>query len=209
MPPLLFLAAALGWSIWELGQNLPEERLSWFFAGGFLAGGFFFLFGNRLTPLYVFGHECTHWLSAKLFLKETGKFHCRAGAGFVEIKNPNLWIILAPYFVPFYFLLFAGIWGLLLTLWPKELTPHLHLAAIALGICYAYHLVLTCFALSKGQADLRLKGVPFSLALILTFNALLVYLAVLTSTRQWPAAWRVFSQKSQLLLHWLQSLWPW
>ncbi|NLF93424.1 MAG: hypothetical protein GX564_06005 [Oligosphaeraceae bacterium] len=208
VPPLLLLAATLFWSIWELGRNLPQERLYWFFAGGFLAGGLFFTLVSRLTPLYIFGHECTHWLSAKLFFKETGKFRCRASGGFVEIKQPNVWIILAPYFVPFYFLICTGLWGLAVALWPKWYSPCLHYAAIVLGICYAYHVVLTCFALSKGQADLRLKGVLFSLALILAFNALFIYLAVLTTTRQWPEAWPVFARKGQFLLQWLLDCWP-
>lgn len=208
VPPLLLLSAALFWSIWELGQSLPKERLNWFFAGGFLGGGLFFTLVSRLTPIYIFGHECTHWLCAKFFFKETGKFHCHANGGYVEIKNPNVWIILAPYFVPFYFLIFAGLWGLGGSFWPEIGSRYLQLAAILLGICYAYHVLMTCFALSKGQADLRIKGVVFSLALILAFNALFIYLAVLTATRQWSSAWPVFYQKGQILLKWLLSCWP-
>ena len=51
--------------------------------------------------LYVFGHELTHWLTARLFRRRTGAFHVGGDRGYVMVERPNVWITLAPYFVPF------------------------------------------------------------------------------------------------------------
>jgi len=185
VPFFLILTFVLIWAEMEAAVFFPKDSLTWSFAGGFLLGSLLFTFGSRLTPLYVFGHEFTHWICAKLFFKQTGKFHCRAGSGYVEIKSPNVWIILAPYFLPFYFLLVTGLWGLFDLLFPGILRPYYPLSAGFLGLTYSYHLVMTFIALSKGQADLKHKGKVFSLSLILTMNALFFFLATLTVTRQW------------------------
>lgn len=200
IPFLLILTAALIWAELEAAVFFPKDHLTWAFAGGFLLGSLFFTLGRQLTPLYVFGHELTHWLCAKLFFKQTGKFRCRGDSGFVEIKDPNLWIILAPYFLPFYFLIGTGLWGLCDLFFPGALRPYHLFAAGFLGLTYSYHLVMTFIALSKGQADLKAKGRAFSLSLILAMNALFFFLATLTVTRQWNHGMLSFWSKLLILL---------
>lgn len=200
VPVFLLLTYALIWAELEAAVFFPKDHLTWVFAGGFLLGSTLFTMVSRMTPLYVFGHETTHWIMAKLFFKETGKFRCGGSSGYVEIKNPNVWIILAPYFIPFYFLLFTGIWGLLDLFYPGALGTFHPLLAGLLGLTYSYHLVLTFIALGKGQADLKHKGKVFSLSMILVMNALLFFLATLTVTRQWKHGFYSLWSKILLLL---------
>ena len=201
VPFFLLLTYALVWAELEAAVFFPKNHLTWFFAGGFLLGSALFTMGTRMTALYVFGHETTHWIMAKLFFKETGKFRCGGSSGFVEIKNPNVWIILAPYFIPFYFLLCTGIWGLLDLFYPGAIGAFHPWLAGLLGLTFSYHLVLTFIALSKGQADLKHKGKVFSLTLILVMNALLFFLATLTVTSQWKHGLYSLWSKILLLLH--------
>jgi hypothetical protein len=201
VPVFLLLTYALIWAVLEAAAFFPKDRLTWFFAGGFLIGSAIFTMFSHLTPLYVFGHEATHWIVAKLFRKETGKFRCRGNSGYVEIRNPNVWIILAPYFIPFYFLLVTGIWGLFDLLLPGKLTPCYPWLSGLLGLTYSYHLVLTFIALGKGQKDLKHEGTVFSLALILAMNALFFFLATLTVTRLWKYGLNSLASKILTLLH--------
>ena len=199
VPVFLFLTVVLLWSELELSVYLQKDRLIWSFSAAFLLGSFIFTLGPRFIPLYVFGHELTHWFVAKLFFKETGKFKCSGSSGYVEIKNPNLWIILAPYFLPFYFLLLTGFWGVI-DFFVAEIPSQLQiLTAALLGLSYSYHLVLTFIALSKGQLDLKRKGKIFSLSLILLMNTVFFYLATLTFTKQWKRGWNSFTEKTQIL----------
>jgi hypothetical protein len=201
VPVFLLLTYALLWAELEVAVFLPKDHLTWFFAGGFLIGSAIFTMFTRLTPFYVFGHEATHWVVAKLFRKETGKFRCRYGSGYVEIRDPNVWIILAPYFVPFYFLVFTGIWGLLDLLLPGKLTPFHPWLSGLLGLTYSYHLVLTFIALGKGQKDLDHKGKVFSLTLILAMNTFFFFLATLTVTKQWKHGLSSLADKISIILH--------
>lgn len=201
VPIFLLFTYALVWTELEAAVFFPKDQKTWFFAGGFLIGSVIFTMFTRLTPLYIFGHETTHWVVAKLFCKETGKFRCGGSSGYVEIRNPNVWIILAPYFIPFYFLLFTGIWGLLDLLMPGKLTPcHPWLAGL-LGLAYSYHIVLTFIALGKGQADLKHKGVVFSLTLVMAMNALFFFLATLTVNKLWKYGMNSLLSKILTIVH--------
>lgn len=201
VPVFLLLTYALLWAELEAAVFFPKDQVTWFFAGGFLIGSAIFTMLTQLVPFYVFGHEATHWVVAKLFLKETGKFHCRWGSGYVEIRDPNVWIILAPYFVPFYFLIFAGIWGMLDLLMPGKLFFFYPWMSGLLGLTYSYHLILTFIALGKGQKDLKHKGKVFSLALILVMNVFFFFLATLTVTGRWKYGLNSLASKILTILH--------
>ncbi len=188
---LLWLPVALalvgGAALW-LWRMLPEARAR--LAGSlpglrtglaaFAAGLVLFSF-LPLKPIYILGHELTHWLTAKLFRRRTGAFHWGLQSGSIAVDAPNGAIILAPYCIPFYFLLALGILAFCTLLRPAWAADSRFLmgAAVLLGLCYAYHLALTARALWHGQSDLRHCGVPLSLLFILGFNLLVVDLLVL------------------------------
>ncbi len=110
----------------------------------------------------------------------------------MEIAGSNVWIALAPYIVPFYFLLVIGIFGLSqLFFYPSP--PW---AIIAFLLCaslgYAYHCVLTVYAIGLSQSDLKIYGEFFSVSLIIAGNVLFLLLALLMSNGQWRRAFGLF-----------------
>ena len=161
------------------------------FLVAFAVGVFLFRW-RKFSPVYVFGHEMTHWIVAKLFLKETGKFRVGMTKGSVEIADGNVWITLAPYIVPFYVLLAMGVFGLSqVFLYPSP--PWAALAfVICAGLGYAYHCVLTVYAIGLSQSDLKVYGEFFSLSLIIAGNVLFLLLVLLLSNGQWRKAFDVF-----------------
>ena len=178
-----FITLALLICLIRLPRSFEDANLAWAFLGGFLVGlPLFYRF--RCIPCYVFGHELTHWAVATLFLRKTSNIRLSLNSGSVDVDRPNIWIILAPYFLPFYMLLILGIYGIVLLFDPPfPAWVDITIAAI-IGLSYAYHVILTCIAISKGQQDLQINGVVFSLSLIIVCNVFFVYLGLMIGTRQ-------------------------
>ncbi|MBQ6472292.1 MAG: hypothetical protein IJJ33_09935 [Victivallales bacterium] len=157
----------------------------------------------RLEPVYVFGHEMTHYLAAKLFRLKTGRIHIGMREGYVEIVNANIWTILAPYFVPFYLVVAMGVLGMTQFFWYPTPREGVLIFAAAVGLTYAYHCVMTTVAISHTQSDLARHGPVFSLSLILTCNAFFLLLAMMLVTGRWCATWHAFSDLALLQFQWL------
>ena len=135
VPVFLLFTYAIIWAELEAAVFFPKDHLTWFFAGGFLLGSALFTMVTHMTPLYVFGHETTHWIFAKIFCKETGKFRCRGGSGYVEIKNPNVGSFCA-LFYPLLFSALHRIWGLLDLFFLISGAFHPWLSACWIGLLY-------------------------------------------------------------------------
>ena len=154
----------------------------------------FFFHRHRFTVIYVFGHELTHWATAKLFFKKTGRIRVGRLSGSTEIYNTNVAITLAPYIIPFYLMVLVGIFGISqLFVYPSPIWAA-YLVSVLVGITYAYHIMLNIFALRQAQSDLELYGKVFSLAFILAGNALFLLLALLIATAQWKEACHAFTK---------------
>ena len=175
-----------------------SESLIWMLIGAIVSPLFFLHF--HLTPLYVFGHELTHWLIAKLFRRRTSKFTVHFDSGSVRVVNPNIWITLGPYIFPIYMLLWLAVYGV--ASFFMTFTPNIRLASSAVvGILYAYLVYMTIVALSHNQPDLQFNGVVFSLVFIFTFNVLFLYLGIAISMQQaipalkllWETAYNQFN----------------
>jgi hypothetical protein len=189
---LLFLSGGLGSAILALPGHVNRQAMLMPTAIGFVSGGIVFALFCRFTPVYVLGHELTHWFAAKLFLRRTGTFQVGASQGSVAVSGTNVWIVLAPYFVPIYALLWTGLYGVL-CFWVRPPGPAVtRVFCAGLGVTYAFHVVLTVWALYQGQQDLKLYGAFFSLAMILFCNLLLVCLAVAVAARAWTPAANAF-----------------
>ena len=201
---MLFIGIALIACTWQLSSTLSGNRLALLCGIGFLAGLCVFPY-FRLVPVYVCGHELTHWLTAKLFMRETGKFTLKMARGQVQVKNPNVWIILSPYILPFHLLVLMGLYGLLLFI--IEPMPALVVRVVAgcLGAAYAYHLVLTFIAIKAGQQDLRFKGAVFSMCIIITGNIGFLFLVLMFATRQWQTAGRLLLQQCLTQAGWITN----
>lgn len=189
IPFLLLFAGILGMSLLEICQFAVRHRNTQIFLVALV--GFCILFiWKRFTPLYVFAHEMTHWLAAKATGHETGRISISWSKGYVEIKNPSVFIVLAPYFVPLYFLIVVGLAGLIMWFFPAYWPAWADIGVmVASAAALAYHLILTCVALWRGQSDLDKFGVYFSLSLVLLVNLALIYAVAVVYTGRWYAAW--------------------
>ncbi|GEM_PF-5330976 len=173
VPFWLAVSVVSVWAIWwQLRMCWQTPRVI-AFAIGFVAGSLLFSV-LPLLPMYVFGHEMTHWLAAKATFHKTGKFRMGATKGFIEIPEPTGFIALAPYFVPFYFLLSACVVAFLAVVLPTAPELLWLIAADWLGMTYAYHLVLSLKALQHGQRDLEFCGKFLSVCIILAGNLVVI-----------------------------------
>jgi len=184
---LLLVTLAVVQALIRFPWEFDRRRLVMPLAAGFGAGLLFFILVSRLLVLYVFGHELTHWLAAKLFMRKTGPFRVGRARGSVAIERPNIWIVLAPYFIPVYALMVLGAYGITDFCWPARPDWLVPATAAAVGVAYAFHLRLTVFALSREQSDLGNHGRMLSFAVIVLGNVLLLYLSCMAATRQWHA----------------------
>ena len=164
---------------------LPRGALSLVFLVFFIVG--LLLFRKwRLVFAYVFGHEMTHYFTAKLFLKKTGKIKLHKTYGSVEVVDSNIWIVLSPYIVPFYAFLTVLIYGIV-SIFYKNPWLDYSFAALA-ALCYAYHVMLTFHALKLQQTDLDVYGPFLSGAIIFSGNTFQVLVAILIFSRTWKNA---------------------
>ena len=197
---LLYLSIALGWTMVELPANLDRHSALLPGSIGFASGLILFSIGCRFLALYVVGHELTHWLAAKLFLRKTGTFRVGSASGCVAVERPNVWIVLAPYFIPVYTLIWIGFYGVF-CFWHGPATGRIaQLFHAGVGFSYAFHTVLTFQALLHGQQDLRLYGRTFSLSLILFCNLAILLVCLIVASRQ-------FSYGTQLFARHVSTMW--
>ncbi|MDT8391968.1 MAG: hypothetical protein RRC34_15820 [Lentisphaeria bacterium] len=190
---LLFLTLVFVSALIRLPLNFDSQRVVLPLVGGFAGGLIFVVFISRLPVLYVFGHELTHWVAAKCFLRETGAMKISGGSGHVHVERPNVWIVLAPYFIPLYSLAWTGFYGLTRMIW-RQPRPGVVIAFnIGLGVTCAYHGAMTVYALSRAQSDLKMHGIFFSLSLILCCNTGLLLFCLIVASGQWGQGWRLTS----------------
>lgn len=195
VPPVYLTAVAVGWALFSLPLYVDSRTMFWPALAGFSVAVLFLLSGLRFIRLYVVGHELTHWVTAKLFRRRTGRFRAGARSGSVEVEDPNVFIILAPYIVPVYSLALVGSYGLVRMAVDPVPDWGVALFCGGLGATYAFHIVLTFLALQKGQEDLRLCGPVFSVGIILVGNLALIFLAMVVADRLWTLAFAVLVQR--------------
>ena len=201
---LYWLSGTLLLTLFLHAGQMFENEAALLGGGSFFLGLMLFSFRCfRMEPLYVFGHEMTHYLFAKLFRLKTGRIHIGLRDGYVEIVNANIWTTLAPYFILFYLIISMCILGLTQLFWYPTPMMGIYIFSAAMGLTYAYHCVMTIVAISHTQSDITKYGSLFSISLILICNAFFLLLAMMLVTRQWKATWYTFSDLALLQFHWL------
>jgi hypothetical protein len=132
--------------------------------GGAIAYLFVHFLLRKPERMYLWAHESTHLLVAKLFLRHVHGFHITSrSGGKVVIDRTNVAIDLAPYAVPLY-----NIVALLPVTLVAGGTPHarnIYLGAAA--FLFAMHLCFSAEGFIDGQPDVRRSGRIFSLAVVL------------------------------------------
>lgn len=209
---VLFSLALLPWCIgatWALAGVIRSSGNTAMFWVSVLGGAaswtvVFFLLPKPIW-IYVVGHELTHVLWAWLFGGRLKSFRATSRGGEVVLTKSNPFIVLAPYFFPFYAVAWALFWALGHWLWGwGSLRPWFH---FGLGFTYAFHVALTLHILRVRQPDLEVEGWLVSGLLIWLGNALtlLLTLPLLTGQMGWIAAVGLWLDRTGRFLSWLGS----
>lgn len=128
-------------------------------AGGAAVYLVFHFLVRKPERLYVWGHELTHLLVAKLFLRQVHGFHITSRTGGkVVIDRTNIAIDLAPYALPLYSL--AAVVPAMLFRGQYPHVQEIYLAAAA--FLFTMHLFFSLEGFLQGQPDLRRSGRLFS-----------------------------------------------
>lgn len=133
-------------------------------AGGAAAYAFIHFFLRKPERMYLWGHEFSHLLAAKLFLRRVHSFHISSReGGKVVIDRTNVAIDLAPYVLPFYPAT-AGIAAAAI----GTISPWIGRAyPAAASFLFAMHLVFSAEGFLDGQPDLKRSGRIFSAGIVL------------------------------------------
>ena len=136
----------------------------------------FHLLVRKPERLYLWGHELTHLVVAKLFLREVHGFHITSRAGGkVVIDRTNVAIDLAPYAVPLY-----NVLALVPVIVLRGKVPHLLDAYFGVAaFLFTMHLSFSAEGFLDGQPDVRRSGRIFSASVVLLF--LMLWLPVLAA----------------------------
>lgn len=124
--------------------------------------------------LYVLGHELTHAVAILICRGKIKKIHVSSThGGYVLTNKSNIFIALAPYFIPFWML----VW--MLMIWSMHqlspLTYYLPIFYFGFGFWWAYHLYwTTCSIIQERQPDLFDNGLFFSLMIIVLLNFIIL-----------------------------------
>lgn len=161
----------------ELLFQTSHDSLDAVLAVGFGLGLVLFRY-VPLRPIYVIGHELSHWLAAKITFHKTGKIKLKWSEGYIEIIDPNGFIALAPYWIPFYFMLSACIMAFVMAMWGDAVTLRAQQGMFFwLGLTYAYHIALTIRAVRHGQKDFEYCGRFLSWCIIVSMNLVTAFIA--------------------------------
>ena len=159
---------------WLFKSTLGQWKNLSLFLGGAAVYAIIHYTWYDFSRFYVFGHEMTHALAAFLCGYKVHKISIKKDNGFVKMDKTNAFVVLAPYFVPFYTLVFAFcymIGGLF-----ADITSYGAYMLFAVGFLTAFHLIQTFKTLwETDQPDLQLAGGKiFSLVTITLVNLIVL-----------------------------------
>ena len=183
------------WTRLNFGMTGLGALFKWF-ATGVAAFSIFAILLWRPVVLYVFGHELVHALATWMCMGKVSNLTASASGGQVTTSKSNTFIRLAPYCVPLYALLAAGLYFGLHAWW-RPLSDQVHWLACALGFFYSFHLGFTLWSLRRDQPDLKPDGWLFSLVVIYFANLAVFALLIGFLSHGSPSgAWETLKQSA-------------
>jgi len=185
---LLPACAALTLTAWRVGgqvslapHSLTDPTL-WAFAGAYALWLAVFVFLPKPMRTYVLGHELTHAIWALMMGARVGGLKVKKTGGQVRTSKVNWFIALAPYFFPFYAMLFIGIFFIAYAIW--NLSAYLWVLFFLVGVGWSFHVTFTLMMLlTVKQPDIESQGVVFSVVVIYCMNLLTMALTVAALSR--------------------------
>jgi hypothetical protein len=166
-------------------QLLPTatDKTSLAFLAGYGLWLLIFVVLPKPTRTYVLGHELTHAFWALLMGARVSNLEVGKTGGQVETTKMNWLIALAPYFFPFYAMLFMLLFFIAHLIW--NLTPWFWVLFLLVGFGWSFHVTFTLMLLfTTGQPDVKSQGYLFSAVVIYTMNLLTM---LVTATALSPA----------------------
>ena len=194
--PLLLLDAALLYTLPGRFSSRITLTQAAILIGGVAAYLLFHTLVRKPERLYLWGHELTHLITAKIFLRKVHGFHITSRTGGkVVIDRTNVVIDLAPYAIPFYNLL--AVCPALLFRAQFAYIREIYLAFAA--FLFMMHLFFSLEGFYQGQPDLQRSGRVFSGAAVLL--CLLLLIPILWA----PASRTGFHGAVSFYSEWLES----
>jgi hypothetical protein len=122
---------------------------------------------------YVLGHELTHAVWALLMGARVSGLKVGKAGGEVRTSKTNWLIVLAPYFFPFYAMLFIGLFFAGHAIW--NWSAHFWVLFFLVGLGWSFHITFTLMVLlTTAQPDVKSQGVLFSAVTIYLMNLLII-----------------------------------
>lgn len=135
-----------------------------------------FYFSGLCRPLflylYVFGHELTHAIAILLCGGRIAQFEVTLDGGYVISNKNNVFIALAPYFVPIWVLAWLILCGI--STFFVDWQQFSGLLFAGLGFWWGFHFIWTLWIIPKDQPDLKENGTFFSLMIIYLINLCII-----------------------------------
>jgi hypothetical protein len=190
---LLPVCAALTMSAGHVGRALLGPPAGGFglsspvvaFAAGYSLWLVAFVLLPKPMRTYVLAHELTHAFWALLMGARVGGLKVSKTGGQVKTSKTNWFITLAPYFFPFYAMLFIGLFFAANAIW--GLDRYLNVLFFLVGLGWSFHVTFTLLTLlQSGQPDLRSQGYLFSAAVIYCMNLLVILLTATLLSQTLP-----------------------
>lgn len=129
---------------------------------------YFHLVDPILMFAYVLGHELTHAIAALMCLGKVQALSVDIDGGYVDTDKDNLFVSLAPYFVPLWMLLWLGVLFVVNLVVPFEF--YLQWLYAGFGFWWAFHVYWTLWVIPREQPDLLENGVVISFLIITITN---------------------------------------
>lgn len=123
-----------------------------------------------LVLLYVLGHELTHAIAALMCGGRVHSLRVTKEGGYVETDADNVFIALAPYFVPIWMLCWLG--GVWLVNWCCPFASFEAWFYGGFGFWCTFHVYWTIWILPREQPDMLSNGIVFSTLMIFIMNML-------------------------------------
>jgi len=124
--------------------------------------------------MYTFGHELTHALCAWASGGKVRSFRASWKGGGVITTKSNLFITLAPYFLPIYTVIIS--FGYFMVSLFSDLSKYVPQFIFLIGLSWSFHIVLTAHFIRMKQPDILKAGTLFSISLIYILNVTILAL---------------------------------
>lgn len=147
-------------------RELATRDEGWIVLGGTVAYLLTHFFIRKPERFYLWGHEFSHIVLAKIFFRKIHQFQISSrDGGKVVLDRTNLMIDLAPYIFPLYSIGIAVPATIFRHVSPW--VPDIYLAMAS--FLFTMHLLFSAEGFLVGQPDVRRSGRVFSAAIVLLF----------------------------------------